>query len=86
MLNKLLRYPEKIPKDKLLHALIGTVAASIMFILGFAWLVVVSASITLAWGIEVHQMYTKSGEYDNYDALAVMVGAAIVIIPMVVRI
>ena len=42
--------------------------------------------MVIAWGIEVYQVHTKSGHYDNYDALAVMVGALLVIIPMIVRI
>ena len=81
MLNKLLRLPEKIPKDKLLHCLIGSVAASLLLSIGLVYWAVLSAVIVLAWGIEVYQLYTKSGHYDNYDALAVVVGGLIVIVP-----
>jgi len=41
-------------------------------------LVVSIALISLAWGIEFLQKWTKSGTYDNYDALAVVVGGLIV--------
>jgi len=77
-LNKILRYPGKIPCDKRLHMLIGVVLVSILTIFTTNVLVVSITLITLAWGIEVYQKFTKSGTYDNYDALAVMVGGLIV--------
>jgi len=77
-LNKILRYPEKIPCDKRLHMLIGVVLVSILTIFTTNVLVVSITLITLAWGIEVYQKLTKSGAYDNYDALAVVAGGLIV--------
>ena len=77
-LNKILRYPEKIPCDKRLHMLIGVVLVSILTIFTTSILVVSIVLISLAWGIEVYQKLTKSGTYDNYDALAVVIGGLIV--------
>ena len=77
-LNKLLRFPEKIPCDKRLHMLIGVILVSILTIFTTNVLVVSITLITLAWGIEVYQKLTKSGTYDNYDALAVVAGGLIV--------
>ena len=81
MLNKLLRLPEKIPCDKRIHALGGALIASLLLSIGLVYWAVLSAVIVLAWGIEVYQLYTKSGHYDNYDALAVVVGGLIVMLP-----
>ena len=77
-LNRIIRYPEKIPCDKLLHMLIGVVSVSILTIFTINVWVVSIALITLAWGIEFYQKFTKSGTYDNYDALAVVAGGLIV--------
>ena len=77
-LNKILRYPEKIPCDKRLHMLIGIVLASILTIFTTSILVVSITLISLAWGIEFYQKWTKSGTYDNWDAIAVVVGGLIV--------
>ena len=77
-LNKILRYPEKISCDKRLHMLIGVVLVSILTIFTINVWVVSIALIPLAWGIEFYQKFTKSGIYDNYDALAVVVGGLIV--------
>jgi len=77
-LNKILRYPEKIPCDKRLHMLIGVVLVSILTIFTINVWIVSIALIAVAWGIEVYQKLTKSGTYDNYDALTVVAGGLIV--------
>jgi len=77
-LNKILRYPEKIPCDKRMHMLIGVVLVSILTIFTINVWVVSIALIVVAWGIEVYQKFTKSGTYDNWDALAVVAGGLIV--------
>jgi len=77
-LNKILRYPEKISCDKRLHMLTGVVLVSILTIFTTNVWIVSIALITLAWGIEFYQKLTKSGTYDNYDAIAVVAGGLIV--------
>jgi len=77
-LNKILRYPEKIPCDKRMHMLIGVVLVSILTILTTNVFIIIPSLITLAWGIEFYQKFTKSGTYDNWDAIAVVVGGLIV--------
>jgi len=79
-LNKIIRYPEKIPCDKRLHMLIGVVLVFILTIFTLNVWVVSIALIVVAWGIEVYQKFTKSGTYDNWDAIAVVVGGLIVYI------
>ena len=79
-LNTILRYPEKIPCDKRLHMLIGVVLVSILTIFTTNILVVSIALISLAWGIEFYQKITKSGTYDNWDAVAVVAGGLIIYI------
>ena len=81
---KILRLPEKIPCDKRLHMLIGVVLVSILTIFTTNVLVVSIALISLAWGIELFQKITKSGTYDNYDALAVMVGGLTVYLSYII--
>jgi len=78
MNNKILRYPEKIPCDKRLHMLIGVILVSILTIFTTNVLVVSISLIAVAWGIEFYQKFTKSGTYDNWDALAVVAGGLIV--------
>ena len=77
-LNKILRYPEKLRCDLRLHMLIGVVLVSILTIFTINVWVVSIALVSLAWGIEFYQKFTKSGIYDNYDALAVVAGGLIV--------
>ena len=78
ILNRIIRYPEKIPCDKRLHMLIGVVLVSILTILTANVFIIIPSLITLAWGIEFYQKFTKSGTYDNWDALAVVIGGLIV--------
>ena len=77
-INSILRYPEKLRCDLRLHMLIGVVLVSILTIFTINVWVVSIALITLSWGIEFYQKFTKLGTYDNYDALAVVVGGLIV--------
>jgi len=79
-LNKILRFPEKIPCDKRLHMLIGVVLVSILSVFTTNVFIVISTLVLIAWGIEVYQKFTKSGTYDNWDAVAVVVGGLIVYI------
>ena len=73
-LNQLLRLPEKIPNDKRLHFMIGVVYTSILVMFTLNLWIILTTLIALAWGIEVFQKITKSGNYDNLDALAVVIG------------
>jgi len=77
-LNKIIRYPEIIPCDKRMHMLIGTVFTAILTIFTVNVFIVIPSLIALSWGIEYFQKWTKSGQFDNYDALAVMVGGLMV--------
>jgi len=77
-LNKIIRYPEKIPADKRLHMLVGVFYTAILTIFTINVFIVIITLVTLAWGIEFYQKLTKSGTYDNWDAIAVVVGGLIV--------
>ena len=79
-LNKLIRLPEKIPCDKRLHALVGVVLIAILSIFTLTWYIVFGILVFVAWGIEFYQKFTKSGTYDNWDAIAVVAGGLIVYI------
>jgi len=84
-INKLLRYPEKIPCDKRLHMLLGIILMSIVVVFVSKWYLILSILIIFAWSIEFYQKFTKSGTYDNRDAIAVVVGGLIVYISEIVR-
>jgi len=86
LLNKILRYPEKIPNDKRLHALIGVALASILLSFNIDLYSFTVAMFSVAWGIEFYQKLTKSGTYDNLDALAVLVGGIFVLIPYCLKV
>ena len=77
-MNKLSRLPEKIPCDKRLHMLIGVVLVSILSVFTINVFIVLSTLVLIAWGIEFYQKFTKSGTYDNWDAIAVVAGGLIV--------
>jgi len=77
-LNKILRYHEKIPYDKRLHMLIGVVLVSILSVFTINVFIVIPPLVLVAWGIEFYQKFTKSGTYDNWDAIAVVAGGLIV--------
>jgi len=80
-----LRLLENIPCDKRMHGLIGAVFMAIMIIFTLNLYILLSAIILTAWGIEFFQKWTKSGQYDNYDAIAVVVGGLIVLAPYIIR-
>jgi len=73
-LNKIIRYPEKIPCDKRMHFMVGVVAVAMLTIFTVNVFVIAPVLVTVSWGIELFQKITKSGTYDNYDALAVVAG------------
>jgi len=79
-LNKILRYPEKLRCDLRLHMLAGVVLVSILSVFTINVFIVISILVLVAWGIEFYQKFTKSGTYDNWDAVAVVVGGLIVYI------
>jgi len=77
-LNKILRYPEKLRCDLRLHMLIGVVVVAILTIFTVNIFVIAPILVTVSWGIELFQKITKSGTYDNWDAVAVVAGGLIV--------
>jgi len=77
-LNKILRFPEKLRCDLRLHFMVGVFYTAILTIFTVNVFIVIPFLVALAWGIEFYQKFTKSGTYDNYDALAVVVGGLIV--------
>jgi len=77
-LNKILRFPEKLRCDLRLHMLIGVVLVSILSVFTTNVFIVISALVLVAWGIEFYQKFTKSGTFDNWDAIAVVAGGLIV--------
>jgi len=85
LLNKILRYPEKIPSDKRLHALIGVVLSSILLSLNINLYIFIAVLFIVAWGIEYYQLATKSGNFDHYDAIAVVVGGLLVLAPYLLK-
>ncbi len=78
-LNKLMRLPEIIPCDKRMHFMVGTVYATIAILLLPLWAFLISVTV-VAWGIEFYQKFTKSGTFDNFDAVAVVFGAVPILI------
>ena len=77
-INSIIRYPEKLRCDLRLHMLIGVVLVSILTIFTVNVFIVLSTLVLIAWGIEFYQKLTKSGTYDNLDAIAVVAGGLIV--------
>lgn len=92
-LNKLMRLPEKLPCDKRIHIIGGEFLTFItligLFIINTNLLIIIYTStivlVVVAYGIELYQKYTKSGTYDNNDALAVIIGGLPLIILVVLQ-
>ena len=74
-INEILRLPEKIQCDKRMHFIIGVVASWFLATIGLQFYWIGLLTLVLAWGIEFYQSITKSGTYDNYDALYVILGS-----------
>jgi len=77
-INSILRYPEKLRCDLRLHILIGVVLVAGLTIFTLNVFIIIPTLVLLAWGIEFFQKFTKSGTYDNWDAIAVVIGGLIV--------
>jgi hypothetical protein len=75
----LLRYPEKIPADKRLHFMIGTVFTAVLYLFTSSLLIHIPLLAIVSWGIEYYQKHTKSGQFDHWDAIAVLLGGLVVI-------
>jgi len=80
-----MRLPEKLPCDKRIHFIAGTVLMSLLLTLGVN--IVISSIITVivAFGIEIYQKHTGSGKYEILDAVAVIVGGLFVLLPYLVK-
>ena len=84
-LDRLMRLPERVPCDKRIHALVGVVVAAMLLIIGFTIEVTLMSIIAVSWGIEIYQLITKSGQYDNFDAIAVLIGGLLVMLPWLLK-
>ena len=78
----LLRYPEKIPCDKRLHFMIGTVLTAFIAIFTVSIYIMLGLLVFVAYGIEYGQKWTKSGHFDHWDAIAVILGGLTVMVAM----
>ncbi len=79
------RYPEKIPCDKRLHALMGMVVIAVGSVFTLSITILLVVLFIVAYGIEFSQKIFKWGTYDNMDAVAVMLGGLITMLPLIVR-
>lgn len=77
-LNKITRYLERVPCDKRLHFMIGTLIVSFLILFNLSIFLIVSILVVISWSIEFYQKFTKSGTYDNWDATAVVAGGLVV--------
>ena len=76
------RYLEKIPCDKRLHFMIGTVLTALVTIFTVNLYIILGSLVLVAYGIEYYQKWTKSGTFDHWDAIAVILGGLTVMIAM----
>ena len=83
-LNKILRFPERIPCDKRIHFLVGSIIASIL-VLFMQPAHVLAVGIILGIGLEYYLKYTKSGNFEITDMIATISGFLVVLIPVAVK-
>ena len=81
--EKILRSPEAIPCDKRIHALGGSFIGMVLMLFHIPILMSLIILVIIAWGIEYYQKFTKTGNFDHYDAVAVVIGGLIPIIPVI---
>ena len=81
-IKKILRYAEKIPNDKRLHFMIGTVLTAFIAIFIVNLYIMLGLLLLVAYGIEYGQKWTKSGQFDHWDAIAVILGGLTVMVAM----
>ena len=83
-ISEIVRYPEKIPCDKRLHYMIGVILIAITLIATTSIVILSVILVIVAYGIEYIQKWTKSGQFDHHDALAVIIGGITVLSPLIV--
>lgn len=83
-INSFIRLPEKMPCDKRMHFVVGVVFASVLVMVGIPVAMVGLLSVAFAWGIEIYQKVTGSGKFEHGDAIAVVIGAGCVLVPLLV--
>jgi len=84
-LNSIIRLPEKIPCDKRIHFIAGSIIASILLAVIASIAVSFFAVAFAAIAVEVFQKLTKTGEFSCLDCLAVIVGGGFVFLPFFIR-
>lgn len=84
LLNKIIRFPEIIPKDKRLHFLCGAVLASLLsFFTPTLYIIILGVIISV--GLEFYQRITKSGQFEYMDMLATFLGFLVVLLPQLYK-
>ena len=78
--NKFLRTPEIIPCDKRLHFIIGVVFSFFFAFFTSNIVAQLIALIIVGFGIEAYQYFTKSGQVEVLDAIAVILGGIFIIL------
>lgn len=74
----ILRPLDIIPCDKLKHGIIGAFVMMGAMLFTSSALVLAGVIISVAYGIEITQKVFKWGKFEHLDALAVIVGGAII--------
>ena len=68
--------------DKRIHALAGSIIMAILLSIGIEVQLSLLIVTAIAFAVEFYQKATNTGEYDNIDAVAVIVGGIIVLLPV----
>ena len=76
------RILEKIPNDKRLHFMVGTVLTAFVAIFIVNLYIMLSLLVLVAYGIEYGQKWTKNSHFDHWDAIAVILGGLTVMVAM----
>jgi len=70
---------DRIPRDKLLHFVIGAVVQSLSMLLITPYLALL-VTVLVGIGIEVYQKVTKTGKLEVMDAVSVILGGLLVLL------
>ena len=85
-MNKIMKILERLPCDNRIHFIIGAILTSFLLVCGVNIFFTFMILTLTAYGIELYQKITDHEDYKLYDALVVLVGGVVVILPIIIKV
>jgi len=85
-MNKIMKILERLPCDNRIHFIIGAILTSFLLVCGVNVFFTFMILTLTAYGIELYRKMTDPEGYELYDALVVLVGGVVVILPIIIKV